>query len=156
LFLRELLRALEAAGIEPSAAAADEVESVGPAAVSRFVLHRLATLGSDASELARAVAVLGDDCELKLAARIAGLSASDAREGADALVGADIFLGLDRLEFVHPIVRAALYEDLTPGERQERHAAAAGALAEAGASPERVTVHLFLTAPTGDRRRVET
>src|SRR5262249_3980397 len=92
LFLRELLRALEAAGIEPWAAAANEVQSVGPAAVSRFVLHRLATLGSDASELARAVAVLGDDCELKLAARIAGLSARDARAAADDLVSADIFL----------------------------------------------------------------
>ena len=61
LFLRELLRALDAAGIVPSADAANEVQAVGPAAVSRFVLHRLATLGPSTSELATAVAVLGDD-----------------------------------------------------------------------------------------------
>ena len=57
---------------------------------------------------------------------------------------------------MHPIVRAALYEDLAPGERQARHAAAAAALAREGASAERVTAHLLLTAPAGDQRRVDT
>ena len=156
LFLRELLEALGAAGIEPSAAAAGEVQAVGPAAVSRFVLHRLAALGPAATELARAVAVLGDDSELLLAGRVSGLSADAAREAADALVRADILARSERLGFVHPIVRAALYEDLAPGERQTRHAAAAEALAREGASPERVTAHLLLTAPTGDQRRVDT
>jgi DNA-binding CsgD family transcriptional regulator len=155
LFLRELLSALDAAGVEPSADAASEVQMVGPAAVSRFVLHRLATLGPDASELARAVAVLGDDSELQLAGRVAGLSEDAARTAADDLVRADIFAGVERLGFVHPIVHAALYEDLAPGERQARHAAAADALADEGASPERVTAHLLLTAATGDGRRVE-
>jgi DNA-binding CsgD family transcriptional regulator len=155
LFLRELLGALDAAGIEPSAGAASEVQAVGPAAVSRFVLHRLATLGPAASELARAVAVLGDDSEVQLAGRVSGLSEDAARAAADDLVRADIFASVERLGFVHPIVRAALYEDLAPGERQERHAAAAEALAEEGASPERVTAHLLLTSATGDRSRIE-
>jgi DNA-binding CsgD family transcriptional regulator len=154
LFLRELLRALDAAGVAPSVGAASEVQAVGPAAVSRFVLHRLATLGPDASELARAVAVLGDDSELELAAQVSALSDDAARMAADDLVRADIFVGVERLGFVHPIVRAALYEDLAPGERQARHAAAADALAGEGAPPERVTAHLLLTAATGDGRRV--
>jgi DNA-binding CsgD family transcriptional regulator len=156
LFLRELLSALAAAGVEPSADAATEVGVVGPAAVSRFVLHRLATLGPAATELARAVAVLGDDSELQLAARVAGLSEDAARTAADELVRADIFVGGERLGFVHPIVRAALYEDLAPGERHVQHAAAAEALAQEGASPERVTAHLLMTSATGDERRVET
>ena len=92
LFLRELLRALDAAGVVPSAAAANEVQTVGPAAVSRFVLHRLATLGPAASELAKAVAVLGDDSELQLAAGVAGLTDDGARAAADDLVRADIFV----------------------------------------------------------------
>ena len=150
LFLRELLGALEAAGVAPSVDAASEVRAVGPAAVSRFVLHRLAALGPDASELARAVAVLGDDSELELACEVSGLSEDAARTAADDLVRADIFASVERLGFVHPIVRAALYEDLAPGERQARHAAAADALAGEGASPERVTAHLLLTAATGD------
>jgi DNA-binding CsgD family transcriptional regulator len=155
LFLRELLSALDAAGVVPSAGAASEVQAVGPAAVSRFVLHRLATLGPPARELARAVAVLGDDSELQSACRVSGLSEDAARGAADDLVRADIFASVERLGFVHPIVRAALYEDLAPGERQAQHAAAAEALAEQGASPERVTAHLLLTAPTGDQNRVE-
>ncbi len=155
LFLRELLGALGAAGVAPSAGAASEVQAVGPAAVSRFVLHRLATLGPAATELARAVAVLGDDCAVELAARVSGLSEDAARTAADDLVRADIFAGVERLGFVHPIVRAALYEDLAPGERQARHGAAADALAEDRASPERVTAHLLLTAAVGDQDRVE-
>ena len=90
LFVRELLGALRAAGVAPSAAAAGEVQAVGPAAVSRFVLHRLARLGPAASELARTVAVLGDDCELRLAARMSGSSADAAHTAADDLVRADI------------------------------------------------------------------
>ena len=156
LFLGELLRALEAAGVVPSAAAAGEVQAVGPAAVSRFVLHRLAMLHPPATELARAVAVVGDDSEATLAARVAGVSEEAARAAGDELARADIFSRSERLGFVHPIVRAALYEDLTPGERQALHAAAAGALASEGASPERVTAHLLLTVPTGDPRRVRT
>ncbi len=156
LFLRELLGALDAAGVAPSAAAAGAVQAVGPAAVSRFVLHRLAVLGPAATELARAVAVLGDDSEPLLAARVSGLSGAVARQAADDLVRADIFIPAERLGFVHPIVRAALYEDLAPGERQDRHAAAAEALAREGASAERVTAHLLLTAPTGDQHRVGT
>jgi DNA-binding CsgD family transcriptional regulator len=156
LFLRELLRALDAAGVVPSAAAADEVQTVGPAAVSRFVLHRLAVLGPAASELARSVAVLGDDTELPLAARVAGLTDAGARAAADDLVRADILAPAARLGFVHPIVRAALYEELAPGERQARHAAAAAALAGEGASAERLTAHLLLTGPTGEQGRIAT
>ena len=156
LFLRELLRALAAAEVEPSEASASAVQDVGPAAVSRFVLHRLAALGPAATELARAVAVLGDDSEPLLAGRMSGLSHDDAREAADDLVRADIFVPAERLGFVHPIVRAALYEDLAPGERQARHAAAAEALAREGGSAERITAHLLLTPPTGDQHRVGT
>jgi DNA-binding CsgD family transcriptional regulator len=156
LFLRELLNALAAAGVVPSAAAASAIQDVGPAVVSRFVLHRLAALGPAAAGLARAVAVLGDDSEPLLAGEMSGLSQDEARQAADDLVRADLFVPAERLGFVHPIVRAALYEDLAPGERQARHAAAAEALAREGASAERVTAHLLLTPPAGDQHRVAT
>ncbi len=156
LFLEELLRALEAARVVPSAEAAGEVQAVGPAAVSRFVLHRLAALGAPATALARTVAVLGDNSELTLAAHVAGVGEDAARRAGDELVRADIFVRAERLGFAHPIVRAALYDDLTPGERQALHAAAAQALASEGASAERVTAHLLLTIPAGDQQRVQT
>ena len=156
LFLRELLGALRSAGVVPSASAANEVQAVGPAAVGRFVLHRVAALGPSANELANAVAVLGDGSEMQLVADLTGMNEAQAREAADDLVRADIFARTPRLGFVHPIVRAALYEDLAPGERQSRHAAAADALVRLGASPERVTAHLLLTGANGDVRRVQT
>ncbi len=156
LFLNELLRAVHAAAVVPSDAAAGAVQAVGPAAVSRFILHRLARLGPAATELARAVAVLGDDSDPLLAAHVAGLNEDTARKAADDLVRSDIFIRAGRLGFVHPIVRAALYEDLAPGERQARHAGAAEALTREGASSERVCTHLLLTAPTGDQRRIGT
>src|SRR5215472_3236001 len=156
LFLRELLRALAAGEVVPSAAAASAIQDVGPSVVSRFVLHRLAALGPAATELARAVAVLGDDSEPLLAGRMSGLSQDAVREAADDLVRADIFIPAERLGFVHPIVRAALYEDLAPGERQARHAAAADALARESAPAERVAAHLLLAPPIGDKHRVGT
>jgi DNA-binding CsgD family transcriptional regulator len=156
LYLRELLRALDAAGIEPSERAADEVQAVGPAAVSRFVLHRLATLSAPCADLAQAIAVLGDDHRLEPACRMSGLSEPSARAAADELVRADIFDRGERVGFVHPIVRAALYEDLAPGERQALHAAAATALEAEGASAERITAHLLLTGANGDQDRVRT
>jgi DNA-binding CsgD family transcriptional regulator len=156
LFLRELLRALDAAGVVPSTAAAAEVQSVGPGAVRRFVLHRVGALGAPATELALSVAVMGDDSELRLAAQVSGLGEAEARDLADELGRADIFVRGERLGFVHPIVRAALYEDLAPGERQARHAMVAAALARERASPERITAHLMLTSATGDQSRVAT
>jgi DNA-binding CsgD family transcriptional regulator len=155
LFLSELLRGIEAEGVVPSAAAAAEVQAVGPAAVTRFVLHRLTALGPAATELARVVAVVGDDCGIDLAAGVAGLPPNAAREAADDLIRADIFARGQRLGFVHPVVRAALYEDLLPGERRIRHAAAADALSAAGAPAERVAGHLLLTSGSGDAGRIQ-
>lgn len=156
LFLRELLRALDGAGVSPSAAAAAQVQAVGPAAIRRFVLHRLAALGAAPGRLAQAVAVLGDESELAVAGRVAGLAPDAARAAADDLVRAGIFRQAERAGFVHPIVRAALYEELTPGERQARHAAAADVLAAEGAPAERITAHLLRTPPTGDQGRIDT
>ena len=91
-----------------------------------------------------------------MAGRVAGLAPDAARGAADDLVRAGIFAPAGRVGFVQPIVRAALYEDLAPGERQARHAAAAQVLAAEGAPAERVTAHLLRTAPTGDQWRVGT
>jgi DNA-binding CsgD family transcriptional regulator len=153
LFLRELLAALRTSDVAPSADATAAVTALGSAAVSRFVLHRLTALGPEATELARAVAVLGDRSDVPTAARVAGLAEDTARDVADALVRADVLTPSEHLGFVHPVVRAAIYEDLAPGERQLRHAAAADILAATGAAAERVAAHLLLTPPARDAGR---
>ncbi len=156
LFLRELVTALDAAQVEPSADGAAAVETVGPPAVGRFVLRRLERLGAAATELARTVAVLGGTRDLPLAARATGIDPQEARGVADLLVRADVFAADRELGFVHPIVEAAIYEDLLPGERAARHAAVARLLEESGAPAERVATHLLQTTPAGDPATVAT
>jgi tetratricopeptide (TPR) repeat protein len=74
---------------------------------------------------------------------------------ADALVRAEILAAARPLRFVHPIVRAAIHDELAPGERASAHARAARLLAERGREPDRVAAHLLLTEPRGDRWVVE-
>ena len=150
LFVHELLSALAAAEVRPTADAAATVTDVGPPAVARFVLHRLQRLGPSATALAQAVAVLGGDAEATLAAQTAGLDPTETTRVADLLVRADVFAPDQRLRFAHPIVQAAVYEDLLPGERSARHLAAARLLESVGAPAERVAAQLLNTAPTGE------
>jgi DNA-binding CsgD family transcriptional regulator len=154
LFLRELVSALQEAEIAPTSDAAETVTTVGPPAVGRFVLHRLQRLGPQATELARSVSVLGGDADTPLAARGAGLEPEEAQPIADLLVQAEVFAPEQELGFAHPIVRAAIYEDLLPGDRAARHLAAARLLHENGAPAERVATHLLKSPPTGDGRWV--
>ena len=64
-------------------------------------------------------------------------------------------LAADRaLDFVHPVVRAAVYEQIPPLERQALHAEAAALLAAAGAESERVARHLLRLPPAGNAARV--
>jgi DNA-binding CsgD family transcriptional regulator len=152
LFLRELVAALEGAEIAPTRQAAETVTAVGPPAVGRFVLHRLERLGPQATELARSVSVLGGDTDIELAGRAAGLEPEAAGQAADQLVQADVLAPEQTLSFVHPIVQAAIYEDLLPGDRAARHLAAARLLDDSGAPAERVATQLLQSRPDGDAR----
>jgi predicted ATPase len=156
IFLRELVAAVRDAEIPPTADAAEAVITVGPPAVGRFVLHRLERLGPSAAELARSVAVLGGTSDLTPAARAAGLDPGEARRVADLLVRAEVFAPDRHLGFAHPIVEAAIYEELLPGDRAARHLAAAQLLEESGAPVERVATHLLQSRPAGDSRSVAT
>jgi DNA-binding CsgD family transcriptional regulator len=155
LFLGELVAALRDAQVGPTRVAPDAVTAVGPPAVGRFVLRRLERLGAPATELARSVAVLGSDSDLTLAARTAGLDPAEARRVADLLVRADVFAPDRRLGFVHPIVEAAIYEELLPGDRSARHLAVARLLDESGAPAERVATHLLRSLPAAETWRVD-
>jgi hypothetical protein len=60
-----------------------------------------------------------------------------------------------RLGFAHPLVRAAVFEDMTAVEREQAHAAAAVLLANAGAEAEEIAAHLLLTPHRADPDVVE-
>ena len=148
-FVRELVRAIAEQGIDPTAAASSRVAALAPRAVSQSVVLRLSRLSPQACRLARAAAVLGE-ADVRLAAGLAGVDTGAAATAADELAAAGILEEGRPLRFVHPIVRAAVEDDLPPGQRAGLHAAAARRLAEEGGSAHRIAAHLLATDPAGD------
>jgi DNA-binding CsgD family transcriptional regulator len=153
--LRELIAELRSDGIEPSTREAPTVSRLVPDAVARHVLARLLRLPADAQELARAVAVLGADVELRHAGQLAGLDEPAAGTAADALTRAQLLRVGPALEFVHPLIREATYADMAPGERTLAHERAARILDEAGAPASRVAAQLLHSATTDEPWAVE-
>ncbi len=143
LLLRQLLRALEADAIRPDRAHADTVTAIGSRAISSMVLMRLRRLSSAAVTTARAIAVLGDGAQLPVVAALTRLSEDDVTAAVGALVRIEVVRDEYPFGFVHPLVRDAVYRDLTPGERELRHESAARVLAESGATAEQVAAHLL-------------
>ncbi|HET8529250.1 MAG TPA: AAA family ATPase [Gaiellaceae bacterium] len=156
LFLQALLDSLKRESIEPRAANAEAVLEIGPAPVARAVSLRFARLPSEAAVLARAVAVLGGRAEVRHAAALANLDVGLAGHTATMLARAEILRYELPLEFTHPVVRRAVYDDMSPAERIAAHRRAATILAETGAEAEQVAAHLEHTLPASDPFVVET
>jgi DNA-binding CsgD family transcriptional regulator/tetratricopeptide (TPR) repeat protein len=168
--VREMAAALASDGIRPVAETAEQVGRFGPATVARSTMLRLAKLPDAALPLARAVAVLGADARLDRTARLAhllgapGLSEDAVLEAVEALVRIGI-LGPGRpLAFVHPVVRAAIHQDMSATARSAAHARAAQLLAHAGDADgegtddvdvDAIAGHLLLTEPRASATVVE-
>src|SRR5262245_31214010 len=147
LLVHELVGALRALDIRPTAASVEQVPSVGAEAVRGFVLRRLDRLPDAERALARAVAVLGDRSEVELAAELGGLERAAAVDAAGGLVRADLLADVTPLGFVHPLVRLAVYETIARSERELAHARAATLLGQSGAPAERVALQLMQAPP---------
>jgi DNA-binding CsgD family transcriptional regulator len=148
--LGALTQTLAREGVDPTAASAALVRELLPDAVSGSLVVRMARLPAAAAALARAIAVLGSDVSLREAAALAELELPEAARAADALAAVAILDAELPLNFVHPLVRTAVYKGLQAGERAVWHARAARVLAEAGASSERVAAQLLRAEPEGD------
>ena len=156
LLLQELLKTLDGERVSPDAAHVGVVADLGPRAVSRAVLLRLARLPQDVVSMARAIAVRGDGAELSAVAMLAGLDETSAGRGAAELLRAEILQAEPPLAFAHPLVAAAVYRDVPPGVREILHERAARLLAERGAPVEQVAAHLLAIPARGDEWVVET
>ena len=151
LLLRELLVAMFNRGVAGTADEASSVESLTTSSVLRYVQLRLERLGDTAVSVARAAAILGEgNAQLGQCARLAEAEFEDAARAADDLRAADILHGGGALEFVHPLVRAAVYADIAPSARSASHAAAARIVAADAGGPDRVGAHLLATQPCAD------
>ncbi len=148
--LTALLDALEAERTQPTLESAAQVRRMSPGTVARSVLIRLATLPDGCLALARAAAVLGARAEFRQARRLAGLERDRAIEAMGALARAGILRGQSVIEFVHPVVRSAVYMDLAAAERSHWHTRAAELQAADGTEPEEIAPHLLASIPDGD------
>ena len=147
--VHELITALAADNVEPTARRAADARALGPRSVARATVVRLARTPAGCLALARAVAVLGGDATLPRAAQLAGLEESVALRALDALVAAEVLQAGGRLGFVHPILRAAIYDEIAPGERSTLHRESARLLAAEGAELDAIAAQLLATEPTG-------
>lgn len=150
LLLHELMKAIRVEGTAPTAANTDVVAELGPRAASRAVLLRLRRLSDEARQVVRAAAILDEGFDVASLAALAGVDGPVAARATGELAQAEILRGEQPLGFVHPLIRAAVYQDVPPGERELDHARAARLLADVGAPPERIASHLLAVPPHGD------
>ncbi|MFI8294155.1 helix-turn-helix transcriptional regulator [Streptomyces sp. NPDC085614] len=160
LFAIQLAQAISAEGLAPSEDNAVLVHDLGSSAVGSYVSLRLAQLPEQSAELARALALLGADADLSTAASVADLSMADAQKSADLLERVDIIKSKSvstgtRTEFVHPLVRAAIYDEMDPVAQFNGHSHAAEIFIEEGDQSEHAAAHLLQIPPCGNLQYVE-
>jgi DNA-binding CsgD family transcriptional regulator len=135
---------------------ADGADGVGaPESISRSISLRLRRLGPHVRALAEATVILGDGCAVDEAAELAGISFEDAAGAAAQMMRAEILRPAERLSFVHPLVRTAVDEGLTPAERTARHGRAAVLLMSRGAARDRVAAQLLKSSPSLNRQAAQ-
>ena len=145
--VHELIETAGGGGVEA-------IEGLVPESVALSAHTRLSRLSDDARRLARAVATMGDRASLRHAAAVAGLEIEDAERALAALAASDLLVAGLELSFVHPLVRAAVTDELSAGERAGAHRRAAQILLDDGADDEIVALHALGATPVGDARIV--
>ncbi|MGH2455010.1 MAG: helix-turn-helix transcriptional regulator [Candidatus Limnocylindria bacterium] len=144
-YLRELIRQLD-----PSTDGS-RIDLLAPDEIVRRVTVRLTGLGPAAVAVARAVALLGAEAELASLSAMVGASLADTALVVDRLTESRVLEGGDRIGFVHPIVRSAVYRSIPAHEQAVAHRNAAAILARAADPPlDAIAGHLLATPRTGD------
>ena len=146
----EITRELASGGGEMDAAATDSIAQLVPDGVARAVLFRLSRFGDEAIAICRAIAVLGRAPQFRYIADLVGISEDSVVTLCDRLSGAEILAPGLPLDFVHPLVRQAIYKELSEGERSSMHRRAAEVLDSFGADAQEIAAHLLACAPNGD------
>ena len=149
--LTEVLRTLRTRSVGPDTEAEAELASLGSETVARSVRSRLEPFGAEAVSLAQAIAVLGGAPQLRHTSRMAGITEDRARGLCDGLRGAEILAPGHPIDFVHPLVRTAVYGELSEEDRSDAHRRAAELISSTGTDAREVAPHLLACAPNGDQ-----
>ena len=116
-----------------------DVHELVPRQIADWAIAHAAEADARAPGLLAAVAIMGEDCELRHAATVAGLDTEAASDLVDALCEVGLLaVEDDCVSFAHPVVGGAIAAALPPGARGLSNLCAARILAAEDASPERV------------------
>jgi DNA-binding NarL/FixJ family response regulator len=126
-----------------------------PVGVADWALPQAESVHPDAPALVQAVAMLGQGCEMRHAAALAGLEPEKAVMIVDALCEAEVLAGVNFLSFVHPVVATCVAAEARPGTRALMNLNVARLLLDEDAPAERVASHLLAAPSTGSARVVD-
>ena len=146
----QLISALESEGGEGEPEDGDHLARLAATGASRAILGRLARLGPDEKEVARAVAILEPNAEGRLIGGLAGLPLDRVTAAGAQLVSSSLLVDGRPLAFVHPLVREAVLNEMGEPGRAFVHARAARLLDEDDAELDTVAAHLLLAEPAGE------
>ena len=136
LYIKTLLHELT-----PEQLTSSTHELPAPRSLSSATIAALAELPEEAHQLASALAVLGQRTPLAVVARVAAVTEPVAALESLLKTGFVQWLPGEHntpIDFVHPLYRLAVYDDLSPTRRQALHRAAADNLGRVAGWPHRV------------------
>jgi DNA-binding CsgD family transcriptional regulator len=117
-----------------------------PGSLAMAIEGRLAHLAEDVVTVLRWAAVLGQEFSVADLQVVTGRQASDLADIIGSAQAAGVVADAGpRLAFRHGLIRQVLYEQMPAGLGAALHQQVAGALAVAGAAPERVAAQLLFT-----------
>src|SRR5579859_6272412 len=118
-----------------------------PGSLAAAIADRLGFVTGPVREVLRAAALLGADFAVTDLATVLGRSVADLIPAVDEACAVGVLAeSRHGLGFRHPLIRAALYEEMPASVRAAWHRAAGRALAEAGAPTDRVARQLLRAA----------
>jgi DNA-binding CsgD family transcriptional regulator/tetratricopeptide (TPR) repeat protein len=142
LYVTELVAALDRGSrLTLTEAGAAELTggSAAPGSLSAAIADRLGFVAGPVRDVLRAAALLGTDFAVPDLAIVLGRSVADLIPAVDEACAAGVLAESGHgLGFRHPLIRAALYDDMPAPLRAAWHRDAAHALAESDAPPDRV------------------
>ena len=162
LYLTELVAALaRGSGLTVTEAGAAELAGgSAPSSLSAAIADRLGFVAGPVREALRAAALLGTDFAVSDLAIVLGRGVANLVPAVDEACAVGVLAESGHgLGFRHPLIRAALYDDMPAPVRAAWHRDAGRALAKAGAPPDRVARQMLravggpggTTEPVDDR-----
>jgi DNA-binding CsgD family transcriptional regulator/tetratricopeptide (TPR) repeat protein len=141
LYLTELVAALaRSSGLTVTETGAAELAGgSAPSSLSAAIADRLGFVAGPVREVLRAAALLGTDFAVPDLAIVLGRSVADLIPAVDEACAVGVLAESGHgLGFRHPLIRAALYDEMPAPVRAAWHRDAGRALAAAGGPPDRV------------------